>query len=481
MKRIGYIIRSYPRLSQTFIVNEILALEELGQQLHLFPIADPREPIVQAQVAAVRAPVDYLEQATRRGRAAILAEHLRAALESPARYLRTLRYVARRKDLDEGYTTASRYECFAQAVYLARLLRREARAGRPIAHLHAHFAHDPALVALLAQMLTGISFSFTAHARDLVQIPPRALVERIERATVMLTCSGTNVDYVDEVVPEPLRAKVRLIHHGVNLDGFQPAIGRHGDGATGRALVTVSPRRPVAPSELDEGQYPLILSVGRLVEKKGFPDLIAACARLKAAGRRFRCAIYGEGPLEGELAALVERLGLADCVTLPGACSQRELIPVFQRADVFALAPFVTEDGDRDGIPNVLVEAMACGLPVVSTAVAGIPELVRPGDPSTHSTSSGQAGSGQGNGLLVAPRDADGLAAALAALLDDPARRAEMGAAARRTVVERFDLRAAARQIAALFEQATVDNERQAFLGGPAGERPATDGLAARR
>lgn len=449
MARVGYIIRSYPRLSQTFIVNEILALEQLGVSLQLFPITDPHEPIVQAQVAQVRAPVEYLERAASRGRAAILAEQARVALAAPGRYMRALRYVRRRQDLDEGYTSASRYECLAYAVHLAALLRREARAGRPIAHLHAHFAHDPALIALLTQMLTGISFSFTAHARDLVQIPPRALVERIERATTMLTCSGTNIDYVDEVVPAPLRAKVRLIHHGVNLDGFQPLVLRQGDNEAGRQADDQAPASlpPGLPVSIEDQEVPLILSVGRLVEKKGFPDLIDACARLRESGRRLRLAIYGEGPLEPELAEQIGRLGLGDSVVLAGACSQQELIPVLQRADLFALASFVTDDGDRDGIPNVLVEAMACGLPVVSTAVAGIPELVR------HDA----------NGLLVPPRDVAALAGALEALLGDAARRRRMGAEARRTVVAQFDLRAAARQIAGLFEQA--------IAGGASGDR----------
>ena len=414
MQRIGYIIRSYPRLSQTFIVNEILAVEGLGCPLHLFPITDPREPIVQAQVGQVRAPADYLEQAGRRGRLASLRDHLGALLASPLGYLHARRYVAWRADLDQGYTSATRRECLAMALYLAALLRREARAGRPIAHLHAHFAHDPTLIALLAQQLTGISFSFTAHARDLVQIPAHVLAERIERATATLTCSGTNMEYVDTTLPERLHAKVRLIHHGVNLDGFAPAPGDGPDADAGA---------------------PLILSVGRLVEKKGFPDLIDACAELRRAGLPFRCAIYGEGPLAGALQQQIDRLGLADAVRLAGACSQQELIPVLQRADLFALASFVTDDGDRDGIPNVLVEAMACGLPVVSTTVAGIPELVKPGQ----------------NGLLVPPRDVAGLAEALAALLRDPEQRQALGRRARQTVVAHFDLQAAAREIVGLF------------------------------
>jgi glycosyltransferase involved in cell wall biosynthesis len=437
MATIGYIIRSYPRLSQTFIANEIAALEQLGLRLHLFPITDPCEPLVQEQVADIQAPVDYLEAALGRGRAAMLADHLGSALAAPARYLKALRYVRRRADLDEGYHAASRYECFAQALYLARLLRSEGRAGRPIAHLHAHFAHDPTLIALLVKMLTGVPYSFTAHARDLVQIGRRALVERIEQATAVITCSGVNITYIDEVVPAPLRAKVQLIHHGVSLSGFAPLGDQH----------------EAKAEDADPAQPPLILSVGRLVEKKGFQDLLRACEKLKRAGHEFRCAIYGEGPLEQELAALIDSLNLGDAVSLAGSCSQRELIPILQRADLFALAPFVTADGDRDGIPNVLVEAMACGVAVVSTRAAGIPELVRHGE----------------NGMLVEPRDADGLAAALAALLEDPGRRGRLGAAGRQTVVEGFDLHAAARQIAALFDAPQPVRQADTVgYGGPA-------------
>jgi glycosyltransferase involved in cell wall biosynthesis len=442
MKRIAYILRSYPRLSQTFIVNEILSLEQLDLNIHLFAITNPHEPIVQEYVAQVRAPVEYLEDAAKRDRAAVLAEHASVEQHAPAQYAEARRYVEQSADLDDGYISASRFECFDYAVHLARLLERERRAGRPIEHLHAHFAHDPTLIALLVHMLIGISFSFTAHARDLVQIPPAALIDRIRQATFVLTCSGTNMDYVNETVPELLRAKVRLIHHGVNLDGFHPLpASTKGHEET----LKVDQRRNVnnlrGPScGLVDQSEPLILSVGRLVEKKGFPDLIAACAQLKQAGQQFRCTIYGEGPLHGQLSALIERLALADCVTLAGERGQAELIPIFQRADIFALAPFVTEDGDRDGIPNVLVEAMACGLPVVSTAVAGIPELVRNGE----------------NGLMVAPRDVHALADALATLLGDRSRREQMGADARATVVAHFDLRAAARQIATLFEQATM-------------------------
>ncbi|MFL5802860.1 MAG: glycosyltransferase, partial [Roseiflexaceae bacterium] len=402
MKRIGYIIRSYPRLSQTFILHEILALEEIGVRLHLFPITDPREPVVQPLAATVRAPVEYLDAAMRRDRTAALADHLRVALATPIRYVKTVCYVLRNPQLDEGYTAASRWECLAEALYLARLLRRAARRGEPIEHLHAHFAHDPTLIALLAQKLTGISFSFTAHARDLFQIPRAALAERIAAASAVITCCGANLDYLHDTAPAGTRDKIRLIHHGVDLRGFRPTTddrrpttddqqALYGDPSVAAPLI--------AQETTDHGprttdSWPLIMSVGRLVEKKGFPDLLRACALLKERGYRFRCAIYGEGPLRGELAALIAQHGLGDMVALPGAVAQHELIPVLQQAGIFALTPFVTEDGDRDGVPNVLVEAMACGVPVVATAISGIPELV------TH----------EQNGLLVAPHDPTAIA-----------------------------------------------------------------------
>jgi glycosyltransferase involved in cell wall biosynthesis len=417
METIGYLLRSFPRLSQTFILNEVLAMEERGVPLRLFPAIDPHEPVVQPHVAAVRAPLHYLGAASDDE----LAEaHAWMARHDPERYAAARAYVDSRPDLDEGYTAASRFACLDQAVILARQL---ALAG-DVGHLHAHFAHDPTLVALLTQQLTGISFSFTAHARDLFQIPRHVLVERVAAATAMITCCGANRDYLDEVLPPELRSKVHLIHHGVNLDGFHPA-EREAEGAN---------------------EAPLILSVGRMVEKKGFPDLLRAVALLRRSGRPVRLAIYGDGPLRAELAALGAELGLGDSLALPGERPQRELLPALQAADIFALTPFVTDDGDRDGVPNVLVEAMACGLPVVSTAVSGIPELVRHGE----------------NGLLCDARDVEGIAAALARLIDDREARLSMGAAARRTVVEHFDLRAAARRLAELFEQALAERSIRA-------------------
>lgn len=421
---IAYLLRSYPRLSQTFVLHEILALEQLGVPLHLFAMTNPHEPIVQAQVAEVQAPVTYLETTHAQHWLERVLDHLLLFLRVPWRYCRTLWYIWRHSDCDEGYTTASRYACFQQAVSLARRLRRQP-ADQRIDHLHAHFAHDPTLIAQLVYLLIRLPFSFTAHARDLYQIPPSVLLERVAAAKLVVTCCGANLTYLKTVLPAQLWSKLHLIHHGVNLSLFQPA--EH--------------QAPAAAP-------PLILAVGRLVTKKGFADLIQACALLKQAGYSFRCLIYGEGPLHDELAAQITHLGLAHEVTLPGACTQQALASVMQQADIFALTPCITEDGDRDGVPNVLVEAMACALPVVSTAVGGIPELVTPGV----------------NGLLTAPHDTEAIAAALARLLNDHGLRERLGAAAHTTVTTLFNLQTAAQRLATLFTTSNRPDTQQRLI-----------------
>ena len=404
--RVAYVVRSWPRLSQTFIVNEVLSLERLGLELAIFAMSHADEAIAQPQVAHVRAPVHYLD--ARRGRSKAVAEHVRVLLAVPARYARTLAFVLRGRHLAAGYSTTSRWGCLHQAVHLAAGARRERRAGRPFAQIHAHFAHDPGLIGALTHRLTGIPFSLTAHARDLYGIPPRALAARAREAEAVVTCCRANAEYLGPLVEH---GRLHLVHHGVDLETFRP--------------------RPRSV----EHDVPVVMSVGRLVEKKGFPDLLAACARVHARGRRFRLAIYGDGPMRGALEQLRRELGLDDVVSFEGARTQRELVALFQSADVFALMPFVAADGDRDGVPNVLVEAMACGLPVVTTSVGGTVDLVRDGH----------------NGLLAAPRDVDEVACHLEALLGDPQLRQRLGAAGRTTAEDGFDARVAARQLASLF------------------------------
>jgi len=404
--RVAYVVRSWPRLSQTFVLNEILALERIGVRITLFAMSRAEETVVQPQVAEVRAPVHHLDTGSPRRAVA----HLRVAAGSPWRYLRTLAFALTQRHLLGGYTQSGALRAFDRAVRVA--VRLGVRRGRSLWHIHAHFAHDPALVALLAHRLTGSTFSFTAHARDLYQIPEGALRGRAHEATAVVTCCRTNADHIRGVIGEG-DPPVELVYHGVDLGRFHPAMVR-----------------PVH-------EVPLLVSVGRLVEKKGFDDLLRACARLAARGRRFRCEIYGDGPCRGDLEALRDQLGLAGMVGFAGARTQAELLHVYQQADVFALTPRVTDDGDRDGIPNVLVEAMACGVPVVSTVVGGVAELVTDGR----------------DGLLVRAGDSGAIAGRLEELLGDPVRRQRLGEAAAATA-RRFDGRAAAQTLAALFGHA---------------------------
>jgi len=414
-RQIGYLLRSYPRLSQTFILNEILALEKIGVSIQIFALTDPHEKVVQMQVDQVQASVHYLDADLQpRSLKNLLNENAWVARLHPMGYLRALIYIATNKAIDAGYTASNRWECFLQAVHLVSLLRRnEQRTGKRIDHLHAHFAHDPALIAYLVHRLAGIPFSFTAHARDLYQVPEKVLTDRIQRARSVITCCRANLEYLNRIAPSQ-ESKFSLVYHGVNLTDFQ-SVQDSGASSASRA--------------------PLILSVGRLVEKKGFQDLLEALLLVKNRGQRFECVIYGDGPLCQQLQEWIEAHGMADEILLKGDRTQQELISVYQNATLFILIPVQTEDGDRDGIPNVLLEAMAVGLPVITTAVAGIPELV----------------DNNQNGLLYQSHDVEGISSGIIELLHNPEKRRQFGSAASKKVKEQFDVAQAAQRLKTLF------------------------------
>ena len=404
--RVIYVVRSWPRLSQTFIVNEVLALERRGVALAVFSLVRSGEQVVQPQVADVRAPLRYLDGPEQHG-----LDDLRRRLSwlavAPVRTLRALWYCLRRPGLAAGYGECSTLRCLGHAVRIAAALEDLRAAGDEPVHVHAHFAHDPALVGLLVARLTGLPFSFTAHARDLFEIPAGSLAARAREATAVVTCCQVNATYIESVVPPEDRPPVRVIHHGVDLHRF-------------------------APSSRDDGSAtPRLVSVGRLVEKKGFDDLLRALAEVKARGVPFRVRVCGDGPLRAELLRLRDDLGLGSDVELPGAEDSDAVVEALRGASAFALTPRELPGGDRDGIPNVLVEAMACGLPVVTTSAGGITELVR------HDV----------NGLVVSPGDVDGIADALSRLLTDAASRSRLGEAARRTVELGYDTEDAARRL----------------------------------
>jgi glycosyltransferase involved in cell wall biosynthesis len=414
-KQIGYLLRSYPRLSQTFILNEILALEKIGVSIQIFALTNPHEKVVQMQVDQVQAPVHYLDESIRPRRLwNKLNENVEIARLYFKGYIRSVFYIVANKRIDQGYTASSRWECFLQAVHLVYLLvLNERRTGKKIDHLHAHFAHDPALIAYLVYGIAGIPFSFTAHARDLYQVPEKVLADRIHRANAVITCCRANLEYLNRIAPSQ-QSKFSLVYHGVNLKDFQP-----------------DPK--LAARSVPE--TPIILAVGRLVEKKGFQDLLQALLLVKTRGKRFQCDIYGDGPLCKQLEKWIEDHDMAGDVRLMGDITQQELISIYQTASLFVLTPVQTEDGDRDGVPNVLVEAMAVGLPVITTAVAGIPELVE----------------NDQNGLLCQPHDVEGIASGIIELLRNPQKGRHLGDAASKKVKEQFDVAQAAQRLKTLF------------------------------
>jgi len=418
--RIGYVMNAFPRLSETFIAHEIHQLERLGMDLHLYAVKHEGEPRAHPVVAAIRAPLQHLPAVgslsgttlarwLRGNLGAFWRDHLQVATRHPVRWAGalgsalTLAWQHRQHD-DAGRTRLRKVfvkEFLQAGAIAADVLRRG-----DIAHLHGHFCHGVATITWLAARMSGRSYSFTAHAKDIYQadLNPGDLLERkMGGARFVATCTCANAAVLRARHPRP--CEVHAIYHGLDTDWFAP------------------PRQPAVRGA---GQPPLILAVGRLVDKKGFDQLVQACARLKAAGVAFRCLIVGEhGPAHDPVRKLIDQLQLGDRVGLQAAMTQDELRALYGQAHIFALPCQVMEDGDRDGFPNVLAESMAMGVPVVSTRISGIPELI---DDGLH-------------GLLVEPRDPDELAAALRRLLEDSSLHARVAQAGRQRICERFDSR----------------------------------------
>ncbi len=298
---------------------------------------------------------------------------------------------------------------FFQAGYLAEIL-----SGEPVAHLHAHFANDPTLVAMFTHHLTGIPYSFTAHAKDIyVKTPPELLRTEAQQAKAVITCTEYNRKYLVNQVGLTSNGKLHCIYHGLDLSQFKFE----------------------RPRDSQRGA-PIILSVARLVEKKGLNDLVCAADVLRRRGRCFQVEIIGDGPLRQGLEAQIMQLGLTGRVRLLGPLPHESVCSAYQRASIFALPCIVAADGDRDGIPNVLPEAMASGVPVVATPVSGIPELIE----------------AELHGLLVPPNSPVQLAEALDRLLTQPELCGRLARAARHKVENCFSVERGASRLLALFQ-----------------------------
>lgn len=389
--RVGYVVKRFPRFSETFILNEVLALEARGITVEVFSLLDPPDEPRHAGLAKLKARITRLADTS--------GPMMTPDDEDAA--------------LFAGTTAAAASRLIAKAERVAELAR-----ARGLHHLHAHFASDATTVALLAARSAGLPFSLTAHARDIYHDYVDPETDTAKRRTKLIaaaftvTVSDFNLRHLTALCPEA-ETRIHRIYNGIDLSSFRPA----------------------GPARRKPGR---ILAVGRLVEKKGFRDLIDACASLAERGTDFDCRIIGDGPLHGALTEQITKLGLDERVQLLGPMPQETLTHILEEASLVTLPCIVTPDGDRDGLPTVLLEAMAKGLPVVTTTVTGGPEIVAEGK----------------TGHLVSPGDPAALAEALQSLIRDPARAILMGQAGRLRAEAQFDLRASSAALAGLFHKA---------------------------
>lgn len=413
---VGFILKGFPRLSEAFILNEILLLEKLGNRLHIFAMRNPGEAEVHERVRQVRARVTYIPDDFWRSFFSLMSTNLRLWGNRPTMYWQTLSDAISQSFRERNVSALKR---FLQAAYLVE----NTLPGTNVTHFHAHFSHDPTTVAFYASRLTGIPYSFSAHAKDIYIQLPDLLREKIIHARFVVTCTEYNKKHLQAVGGRD--ASILKSYHGVDLDFFS------------------DPRK----SEANPRGCARILSAGRLVPKKGFSVLIQALHLLRQKGYAFKCTIIGNGPLESRLRNEISQLNLEPYVTLLPPVSQRELFEYYRTADIFALACEVQHDGDRDGIPNVIVEAMAMNVPIVSTNISGIPECLE------HKR----------NGLLVPEKDSPAMADAMAKILDQPEQAKAFGLAGRKKVEQDFDALRNIQKISAALRQARGLGRQEIF------------------
>jgi glycosyltransferase involved in cell wall biosynthesis len=402
--QIVFLLKGYPRLSETFIAQEIRALEQRGLAIRIASLRRPTDGKTHPISDEIGAPIDYLPEYLYRQPWRVLKAWRRARLlpgygAARAIWLRDLK-----RDL-----TPNRGRRFGQALVLA------AELPPTIERIHAHFLHTPASVARYAALMTGLPWSVSAHAKDIWTTPDWEKREKIAACDWLVTCTAAGAAHLRALTATP--DKVMLVHHGLDLARFPQPSGP----------------RPLRDGR-DTREPVVILSIGRAVEKKGYDDLLAALARLPT-GLAWRFVHLGGGPLLQELKALARKLGLDGRIDWLGAQMQATVLEQLRAADLFVLASRTARDGDRDGLPNVLMEAQSQSLAVLSTRAGAIDELIVDGE----------------NGLLVAPGNPDALASGLARLIGDPGLRARLGAAGAARLGSDFSLDRGIDRLAARF------------------------------
>ncbi|NKB20318.1 MAG: glycosyltransferase [Alphaproteobacteria bacterium] len=391
MGKIAFVLKGYPRLSETFIAQEILGLEKTGLDLHLYSLRHPTDARKHPIHKEISAPVTYLPEYLYR---------------EPVRLIRAWKYVRALQSYQSVFSlwfndlkrdfTPNRIRRFGQAVVLAAELPAE------ITHLHAHFLHTPTSVTRYTAHLLGIPWSVSAHAVDIWTTPDWEKREKLQDCSWATSCSQMAVENLQSLAPTP--EKVTLIYHGLDLERFP---------ATPQTKSLRDGTRPDDPIQ--------IVTVGRAVEKKGHDVVIAALSSLPKE-LHWRWTHIGGGELVTSLKKQATAAGLNDRIEWRGSLPQQDVIDTYQRADLFVLANRIAVNGDRDGLPNVLMEAQSQKLACIASNEAAVPELIEDGV----------------NGYLVTPEEPQLFAEKIAYLIKEPLKRVKMGEAGRKIIEERF-------------------------------------------
>jgi len=404
--RVAYIVSRFPKLTETFVLYDILAMErEAGIEVEIYSLLRQRERVVNPQVNAL------LKQAHFEGLLSwrVLRANLHYLLKCPSTYFGTLSTILRMTFGSANFFLGS-VAFFPKSVCFARDMEQ-----RGISHVHAHFANHPALAGYIVTRLTSIPYSFTARGSD-IHLERRMLKEKVETAAFAIAVSDYNRNLIVAECGEHVAGKVHVVYGGVDTERVSP-VARVGN------------------------KKFAMLSIGRFEEVKGHTYLIESCRLLRARGVAFQCQFIGEGPLFSNVREQIDRAKLGDQIVISSFCTHKEVIDRMRNSDLVVLATTPTAGGECEGIPNVLKEAMACGLPVVASNVGGIPELVE----------------NRVSGILVPPRDPVALAEAIEELASNTNMRQRMGEAGRQKILRDFNLTASNRRRAQLFLGAHSD------------------------
>lgn len=402
--RVAYVMSRFPKLTETFVLYELLSVERLGYAVDLYPLLRQQEAVVQPEALALVARARYAPFLS----LAILRSQLHWLRRRPRAYLGAV-WALIRGNMGSRNLLLGGLAIFPKVTHAARQMARD-----NVTHVHCHFATHPALAGFLIHRLTGIPYTFTAHGSDL-HVDRHMLCAKVSEAHHVVTISNYNRQIILEECGEDWQTKVSVIHCGVDTDHFVPNSQRTG--------------------------IFRIVCVGTLHEVKGQTYLIEACRLLARIGVEFTCHIVGDGPDRSMLSEQIASARISGQVILEGAMTRTQVADLLSRAHVLVAPSVPTRSGQREGIPVVLMEAMSSEIPVVASRLSGIPELVDDGR----------------SGLLVAPRDAPSLAEAIQRLANDPHLRAQLGRAGRVRVLQNFDVAVNAAKLAEHFDRPARD------------------------